>query len=516
MSQLWAGIITSGVNYFSGNNIQYNRIRVRRSVRNQNERFNATIRNIAGSHAQAFNVGDEVRIYHDVGSPPTAQIFLGEIERVEYKGRPNNELIEIEGRNFMSSLNDVIVQNVYSSVEVGSIVRDLVWQSPFSGLIGVSNVGSTTFTPKAIKFKNRTVREAINVLGDFVGYESFVDFNKDLNFQPLGDTSAGVVLRNGVNATITRFTKDRKEMANFIRVYGDRTIARTTESFTADGAGSVFTLQEKPHDTLVKDAGTVKKGGVFELTSFLATGTQYLVDFDQKKIIFTSGTEAGDNIPASGNTVLVEYGNSNPIVKEVQDDDSIVTYRMKQLYITNMEIKDPRHALEVAKAELELRRIPPVEATVSVKSFSISGIQPGNTVQAFFPDQNVSGTFFSVREIDYDITQNNLLAGETIRLRMGTLIRDTSEELRDIILRQRQLEAQDTDEFDTISRYKTATGSMGLQANWFVKTRTTGSSFVLGHVTRGDLGSGTDQADPQTYLGDSRSALTIVASGGEF
>ena len=489
------------------------------TVSRDSGRFMAETFNTAGSKVDLFSIGQDVKIYYDTGSPPTNQIFFGRVEKIDFNSTPNKERLRIGGRDYTSVLMDSKVQELYTSgtseiCEVGSIVRDVVWNSPFSGTITVTNVSGTTRIVDAFRIKNKSVFETVQQLAEFVGYDFWIDFNKDLHFQPESITSTGYTFDN-TNSALASINEDRQEMANRVTVYGARTMARLQENFTADG-GSIFTLLYSPHDTQITQSGLQVRGGVFELTTFLPTGVQYLVDYDTKRIIFVSGTDVGANVPASGVPVVIEYARSVPIIKEVQDDSSIDAYGFKETVITNTEIKDPRQALQVAQGELTRLKDPAVQVSVDIISSTVSGIQPGQTVVMNMPWNGVSGAQLKVFETTYNMTKSNLLSDSVISFRAGNRIRDTSDLLQEIILKQRELEAIDTDPSDTVTKFRTATGSLGLRTHWYISTRTLGSSFVLNHPSLGDLGSGTDQAGTQSYLGDSRGSLVIQESGGDF
>lgn len=491
----------------------FKNLRVRTSVNHQSNTFEGEVYNTSGRRSDYFTLGQEVKIYHDITSPATNQIFYGRIEAIDYNGMPNKETIRIAGRDFTNYLMDAKVQAVYTSgtasvCEVGSIVRDMVYQSPFSGTIAVADVSGTSTVLQTFRVKNKSYYEAIDQLRKRVDYDFYIDFNKGLVFRPENNSPTGYQFNNA-NVARSSFNEDLREMYNKVTVYGDRQLITDRQSFTADGAGSVFTLIANPHDTLVTVDSTKKYGAVFEMVNFLPTGAQYLVDYDLKKIVFISGTAVGHNIPASGATVLVEYGRSNPIVKEITDESSIAQYGLRENVITNLEIKDPQQARDVARQELERTKYPALDGTVSLTSSSISGLLPGQTVEINLPFESVSGTF-KVFETTYNINKENLLANSTITARVGNRIQNTSDILKNIILKAQAVEAHDTDTSDFITRARSSTGSEGLDYKWFVRTRTiTGFGFLLSDATHGVLDTST--LGPNTY-----SAYSVLESGGNF
>lgn len=499
----------------------FERLKVVKTVTHEGERFEGVLFNTAGSRAGVFRVGQQVEVFHDIVDPPTNQIFLGRIDSIDYDSEPNLERIRIAGRDFTGMLMDTMVQVVYTSgtsnvCEVGSIVRDLIWRTPYSGTIGVTSVSGTTKVVDSFRVKNTTVYESIQELAGFVAYDFFIDYNKQLHFEPSSNISTGYTL-DTTNSVVAGVTVDALDMANQVTVYGGRQLIRRQQTFTGDGVGSVFNLTYSPHNVFVTVSGAQRQGGVFEQTVFLQTGTQYLIDFDNRNIVFISGTDVGDNIPGSLVSILVDYARSVPVIKRARDDASIGANFFKETRIVNAEITDPQQAKDIAQSEVTRLANPAQQMSIDVNSSSISGVQPSQTVVVNLPNDDVSGAQFKVFETIYDISKKNLLNNETITVKCGNRVTDMSDILQDIIVRQRKIEAIDADPTDTITELNNATGSFGLKAQWYFRTREgLGSSFILGNLTMGDLGSGTDQVNPQTYLGDSRAALTLVASGGDF
>ena len=513
--------------YLSTSNA-FERLKVVKTVTHEGERFEGVLYNTAGSRSSLFSVGDEVTIFHDIVNPPTNQVFLGRIDNVDFESEPNLEKVRIGGRDYTACLMDTMVRAVYVSgtstvCEVGSIVRDLVWRTPYSGTIGVAQVSGTTKIVNSFRVKNSTVYESIKQLAEFVEYDFWIDYTKNLNFRPASNTSTGFTLDN-TNSVMAGVTVDALDMANQVTVYGGRQLIGRQESFTGDGVGSVYTLAYGPHNTLVTVSGALKQGGVFEQTAFLPTGAQYLVDFDNRNVIFISGTDVGNNIVGSLVNIVVEYQRSVPIIKRAKNDVSIANNYFKETVITNAEITDPQQAKDVAQSELARMSEPAQQIDIDINSSTISGIQPSQTVVVNLPNDNVSGGQYKVFETVYDISKKNLLNNDTIRVRCGNRVKEMSDILQDIIVKQRQIEALETDPSDTLTELNGFTGSVGLRSHWYIRTRTgLGSSYVLNYVgdavqSLGMLGSPVSAFGGlvQPFLGDSRNALTVIESGGNW
>src|SRR3990167_20397 len=498
----------------------FENLRVKKSLSHESDSFEGTVYNTAGRNGSIFAVGQEIKMFHNLTSEATGnQIFFGRVEFVDYSSFPNKEKIRVGGRDYTSFLMDSIHAANYSSgtgnvIEVGSVVRDIIWRSDISGIIGTSLVSGTDMTLKSFRIKNKSIYEAVSELAKFVEYDFYVDYDKNLVFRPINNKSTGFTFNNG-NVNNASFETNSQEMYNKVTVYGDRQLIRNRESFTANGVGSVFTLVYNPHNTFVTVDGTRKQGGVFELVDFASTGTQYLVDFDRRNIIFASGTAVGDNVPGSLAAIVIDYDRSIPIIKQAQNESSISTYGLRETIIVNKEITSPNQALEVASAELNRLQNPIRQGNVSIRP-AISGLQPGETVIVNLPNDNIDDQTFKIFETSYDISKDNLLYNNVLGIRVGIRIQDTSDILKGLILKGKKLESGDTDTSDVVSRLKFADGSFAFSnEDWFVRIRDVGSSFILGHPVLGLLGSPAGGAR-QPYLGDSRSGLFTFQSGGDF
>lgn len=482
-------------------------INVSTGINREVDTININFDNYAGVYSGTFAIGNDINVYLAAGSPATTnQIFNGIITELNYNANDKNkEVLTIQGKNYMTRLTDVSATEVYDNISAGSIVRDLV--DKYVTDISVSGVQEGQ-TIMHITFKQRPVLNCVKELAEQSNYDFLVDIDNDLKFFPVGGSTLGITL-GSTNVGKARFNTDRDKMFNRIYVYGDRTLAGYTEYFTANG-GSEYTLLDKPHNTTVITSGgtTVYKGGVFELTTELVSGVQYLVDYDQKKLIFVSGTSVGNNVPSSGTRMQCDYFRSVPIVKLAEDSNSIASYGVRQLNIVNNEIKDPNQAVEIARAQLTLYAQPMVQGTLNDVSFFVGN--PGDTITVDFPKEGVNSQNYKIVKLDYNINKETLQTNKAMDVQLQDYNKDVSDILANALLDLKKQQARDVDTSDLITRNIFQTGSEGVRmANWRVMTRLIGSSFILSHPINGLLGSYANH-----HLGDYRAGSVIQVSGG--
>jgi len=485
---------------------------------NQVSNFFVTLDSPFGRHKTDFSVGQEVIIKADQDASPTTKIFAGILEKVRFKGKGNTETVELSGRDFGARLlDDTVEPIVFTDSEVSTIVTNIMGSVSD---VTVNNVNVTTTTLKRIAFNHLDVFKALQELGKLSGFYFFVDENKDLNFKQVENVSSGVQLDN-TNVTRMNHDRTREGMANDIWVYGDRTLAGEQEVQNADG-GSIFTLLNKPHNTVVRSSsfpGSIFKGGISDLTVVPTSGTEYLVDFHDREIVFQSGTEIGYNrIPTSGGSIIVDYQKEIPIVKRGQNRGSITSFGKKRKVIDDKSIKDPATAEAILKKELEnadpFRRI-----ECDLKGWFT--FNPGETVRVILDDFNEDGQKeIPILDITYTFDINTTQSEKIVKVRLDKKVLDLTDEITNLRKRLSLIEAKDRQNTDVITRLEEGTGSLIIVGStWAVKTRTLGSSFVL-DVTPTTTGPtfgarlGSIVASGINFLGDSRGPLTAFASGG--
>ena len=480
---------------------------------NTSSTFTINYDNFDGIYSSTFAVGDEIEIYADKDTnPATTKIFTGMVKTLEYKGKPNHETLMLKGVDFGSGrLQEFLVEpTVFNNQEISTIVTSLM--SSFTTGITVVNVNVTSTTLTYIQFKNISVWDAINQLAELAGFYFYVDEDKDLHFEVKEGTSSGFTF-DSTNITNTATFKNKRDgMANDIFVYGGNKFTGRQETFIADGLGSVYQVQKRPHNSEVTVSGAIKKGAVFEMVNIPISGQEFLVDFDQRNIILTSGTEAGDNIPLNNVEVIVKYDASSPIIKRGQNESSIAQYGQITKVITDKNIDDPRIATDIVKNQLNLNSMPKIEGNITVEN--VVAITPGNTCIVDLPNQNISNQTYTILEAKYNFTPKKMFEDNVLTVRLNEKAKDILDTWKEIILDIKRLQVADINDSDVLTRLQNATGSFGFRVNtWTVNTFDVGSRFLLSHPVLGRLGTVTGT---QPYLsGSFAQTYTFNQSGGE-
>jgi hypothetical protein len=480
---------------------------------NAGANFQATLDSPYGRHSDDFTVGQEVTIRadKDPAGDPTTKIFVGILEEIRFSGKGTTQKLTLSGRDFIARIMDATVEPiVYSDQEISTIVTNIMDNEVDD--VTTNNVQVTGTTLSRISFNQQSVFEALKQLSDLSGFYFYVDTDKDLHFEQNLATSSGVTINN-TNIRRSRFDTTRTRMANKVWVYGDRYLTGFKEFQSADG-GSVFTLVSKPHNTRVETSdnpGSFLNGTVFEFTPTVASGFDYAVSFDDKQVIFLSGTDLGySTIPTSGGSVIIAYEREVPIVKFGQDDASISAFGPKEKVIQDKAIRDPRTATDILKRELE--RSDPFKRM----EFNLSGwytFEVGQTVTANLSDFGMNEMDVPILNISYTFDKSNNLDEEVISIKVNRKIVDITDQLTGIERRLEALESSDLQDTDLLTRLIQAAGSLNIVGSyWEVRTRAiTGKNLIYDDPVFGIMGSATLE---QQYAGSIVTSFVLSTTAG--
>jgi len=488
----------------------YQNMRVSRNIADYNStsNFSVTFDSPFGRHKTDFSVGQEVQIFAD-DINATTNIFTGVIEKVNFKGSGTRQSVILTGRDYgLRLLDATVLPSVFTDQEISTIVTSIITSNVSD--ITTTNVNVTSVTLERVAFNHTTVFDALKQLALLAGFIFYVDENKDLHFEQKDQTASGITVNN-TNINKSTFNTTREDMFNEVWVYGARMLAGFTENFTAGSpvGGSVFMLINRPRSTSVTVDGAIQKGGVLDLMNIPKSGTNYLVDFYDKKIVFTSGPDIGNSIPSSGAAIVVNYDRDVPIAKVAQDTASIESFGKKTNVINDTSIEDPKTARDLAKAEIESSADPFKGVEANIKGWF--NITPGNTAQVTLSDFNIDEEV-GILDVTYTFDKNRIQSEQVIKIRLDKKIRDITDELREIRTRLDRIEASNRQSSDVLTRLQLSSDNYPVVGSyWEVRTRVLGSAFILGNAILSRLGSYSTHA-----LGNQKGALGVVESGGFF
>lgn len=308
------------------------------------DRLEFFIKKTVGKTIPALN--DTIELYED-----SIKIFGGLL--VERNEKVIGGMLlgyECKCKDWSHKLDSKLVTKKYANQDPHDIVLNIIstWTSGFT----TNNIKTAGFNVSSIKFNYEQVTRALTQLCNQIGWDWYVDPDKDIHFF---DEETSVAPFN-LNDTLGNFEWQTLEinqtvvnLKNNIFVRGGeykKTIseANAVDSYIGDGSRKTFQLAYK-YDNI-----TVKKGGVIQTIGTDQQDDPATVDclynFNEKFIKFT-------NAPAGSVTVII-YGDAYiPIIASVRDQLSIATYGEFQDIIVNKEIESVAEAQSKAKTELK-------------------------------------------------------------------------------------------------------------------------------------------------------------------
>jgi hypothetical protein len=450
----------------------------------------AKIENYMGLNKNNFSPGMEFEIKSEKDvNPPTSVLLKGYINDVNFSEREQQNYIQITGKDYTSRLQDVSVEpTVFNNLTVGSITRSLI--NEFASGITFNNVITSGALIKNISFKHISLFDALKQIADYGNNIFWVDNNKDLHFIEKGSGVSVQTFDNNNSLSFNFKTTDRN-LYNQVYVYGARQIAENTQSFTAPGTdgGSVYQLNYRPREPIIVDvAGVRKLGGILGIVNIPSSGQQWLVHYESGIIVFTSGIEAGNNIPSTGTTVVIDYGKEIPLLKYGEDTTSIAKYGEKVKVINDNSITTSDAARDIVTTTLDLYSNPRTEGII--KSKGVFPLTAGQTITVNSPNNNINNQLYQIIEVNYALNSKDSLKETTTTVKVGDKTHDINDTIKDILLQLKQLQAKDISATDILSRLLTSAGSFGFSGvQWQVKSRSiAGENLIWGNSLFGIWG----------------------------
>lgn len=322
--------------------IKQGSLEIENNLTNQVDSCSFIIVNYSGKTSYFPENEDEVVVYDD-----SDKIFGGSVVKITEKMvAPNYMEYKVECSDYTRLADRKLVEKVYEDETVEDIIKDIV-DTYLSGFT-YTNV-SCTKTLDRIAFNYEPFSKCLKRLADMVGYDWYIDYDKDIHFfsketnlSPfnLTDTNGNYIVRS------LEIKRDTRQTRNVIYVRGAEYLADSlTGEIEADGQTRVFSTPYKMSDISVTVSGEVRTVGV----DYVDDEDDYdcLYNFDDKTIKFK------DEDKPSASKIVKYSGLPNvPLIVEVRDQESISEYGELHYRIIDKTIKSKDEARERGKAEL--------------------------------------------------------------------------------------------------------------------------------------------------------------------
>lgn len=258
-------------------------------------------------------------------------------------------------------LDGTLVKKNYAMMDPHDIVLDIIANFAYGKGFTTNHVQKGNFLVPSIKFNYQQPTKALESLAKLIGWDWYVDPNKDIHFF-LGDVEGAVgdggTAPISVDATSGEIEWNSLDvdlqitnMQNSVYVIGGNytktlTASTTPDTFLSDGTSQFFTLSypyEKSGLTVTID-GVSQSIGTANQTD--PTTVEVLYNDAQRWIQFTAGA------PGSGHTIKV-YGKAKvPIIAHASDAASVAAYGERQHAVVDKKILSVPEAQARATAQI--------------------------------------------------------------------------------------------------------------------------------------------------------------------
>ena len=185
--------------------------------------FKVEIVNTDGQFTGDFDGGENVDISMGYANAMGLVVQMsGEVDVVEYSiDKSGGLMLSLSGNAYGSELLDTTINKVYTNREASDIIKNASDGILAGTNITSANVQTTTITFTGISFSQTSRWDCIRDICEKIGYDAYVDGNKDLHFYPAGTVeSAKESAVIGDNILGLRTQTDRKKVRNKMWVYG--------------------------------------------------------------------------------------------------------------------------------------------------------------------------------------------------------------------------------------------------------------------------------------------------------
>lgn len=337
-------------------------------------------------------IADEIEIYND-----TEKIFGGYITEI------SEDLNQVEGgyakihcQDYTYGLSGILVADSYTGETAKDIIDDLV--SEYVSDFTTTNVVAPTTIAKIV-FNQVSVADCLTRISKIIGYEWYVDVNKDIHFFQRFSLSAPFNLTdtggNYIYKTLKR-TIDGTQIANQIKVRGGTgtETALFDDTITVKGNETLtFKLPYKFADLQVwvdSGAGLVEQTvGIDNIHDF--TSHDVLYNYQLDSIRFENTLNDGDEVKFAG---YKKY----PVMAIVSDDASINLIGLRERLVVDNTLENATTARERAFLELELAKDAITDC--SFRTYE-SGLECGMTITVGSEKREVDELDFIINKIRF-------------------------------------------------------------------------------------------------------------------
>lgn len=351
---------------------------------------------IVNTYANKPVEGQEVQIRFK-----SVKIFAGRVTRVESEklsnlGASSEFLFFVECTDWQVDLDKKLVVETYTAQTLNAIITDI--NTTYLTGFTITNVENPGPTIAKIQFNYMQPSECFQAIADMLGYDWYVDYEKDIHFFPFETNDAPLELEdNGEEFDDLIITPDTTQLRNRVFVRGGYFLSSlyTQDTITAVAGQTEFPIVYLPRSPFTVTVDAVGKTvGIENVDApgthdFLLNATEKLLKVDT---IVMAGAEA----------VIMKFKYKVPVLTQVDDapsqgargtiegDDGVKEHR-----IVDENINTDDWARDVGEAELKKYANPLVEGSFTSL---YDGWRSGQRLHIDLTDRNID-EYYLIRDV---------------------------------------------------------------------------------------------------------------------
>jgi len=363
--------------------------RIEQVLTSATDTFNFRIKDIQPTE------GQEIVVY-DGGT----KLFAGIIDRVKLADadRDGFKIYECSAQDYIYLLDRKLVVETYENETADSIVKDIIAKYG-GGIFTTNHVQSSAPTVEYIVFDYKAPSECFKELADYVGWDWYIDYDKDVWFFNPADevSSAPISLEAGANFRNLRHDIDTQGLRNRVYVRGGTMLSDPwTYEIKADGAARAWVLPHKPHEISMTVGETPVTVGIENVHD--EADYDYMMNFQEKYVRCSSHTTT----PTAGATISFTYKYDIDVITMVEDvasQQAIAKVQGGDGVYEHVIVDDSLTTIDAAEAagnaDLKEHANPRVRGSFETE---VAGWTPGQLLTIDLADRGIQGTYL-VQEV---------------------------------------------------------------------------------------------------------------------
>jgi hypothetical protein len=333
--------------------------------------------------------GEEVIVYDD-----TDKLFAGIVDEVKETAKGNGiTFYDCSARDYSYLINRRLVVESYENLSADNLFKDIV--SKYAPGFTANHVETGAPVIEAISFDYKSPSDCIKDICDYVGWEWYVDYDRDLYFFNPAELNqpAPIIINNMASFRKLKHSVDVQALRNRIYVRGGTYLSDfVTYEYKADGKQRAWVLPYKPHElTVSAGGGTLITPGVENEDDeaaeiWIVNSKEKTVRLAAAQPDISEGTTVSFTFKYDIDVItMVDEIESQIAIAAVQGGDGVYEY-----LITDESLSTIEAAEAAGNAELRQYANPKVKGSFETET---TGWEPGQILQIDLPDQGITNSF---------------------------------------------------------------------------------------------------------------------------